>query len=75
MNPFVRIWKMGSGDPPLGPVHVSMNDHLIHRARDIPRVTLAGLGFRHAWPRTEGALGLRFACTVNGRRQISVSVW
>ena len=75
MTWFLRIWKTGGGPPPDGPVHVSMNDYLVHGARDIPRVALAGLRFRHAWPSTEGALGLWVANTPSGRRQISVSVW
>jgi hypothetical protein len=52
-----------------------MNDYLVHDARNIPRVVIAGLRLRHAWPRTEGALGLWTACTTSGRRQISVSIW
>jgi hypothetical protein len=52
-----------------------MNDYLIHRSRDVPRVAVAGLRFRRAWPRTRGALGLWVASTTDGRRQISVSVW
>jgi hypothetical protein len=58
-----------------GPVHVSMNDYLVHRVRDIPRVALAGLRFRRRWTRIDGALGLWFAALDGGRRQISVSVW
>jgi hypothetical protein len=52
-----------------------MNDYLIHRARDVPRVAAAGLRFRRDWPRIEGAVGLWVASTAGGRRQISVSVW
>jgi hypothetical protein len=58
-----------------GPVHVSMNDYLIHRARDVPRVGLQGLRLRAAWPRTPGALGLWVASSLGGRRQVSVSIW
>jgi hypothetical protein len=54
---------------------VSMNDYLIHRVRDIPRVAREGLRLRRRWPRTEGALGLWVASLRGGRRQISVSVW
>jgi hypothetical protein len=72
---FVRLWRAGSGTAPKGPVHVSMNDYLIHRARDVPRVAAAGLRFRRDWPRIEGAVGLWVASTADGRRQISVSVW
>lgn len=68
---FVRFWKTGVRRPLAGPVHVSMNDFWIHRARDIPRVALAGLQFRHAWPRTEGALGLWIAGPPSGRRHYS----
>lgn len=75
MTRFWRVWKTGTEAPPSGPVHVSMNDYLIHHVRDVPRVAIAGLRFRHAWPRTEGALGLWIASTSDGRRQISVSVW
>jgi hypothetical protein len=52
-----------------------MNDYLIHRFRVVPRVALAGLRLRRGWPTTRGALGLWFASTTDGRRQISVSVW
>ena len=72
---FTRIWKSGPGAAPAGPVHVSMNDYLIHRLRDIPRVAIAGLRLRRSWPATEGALGLWFASTGIGRRQVSVSIW
>jgi len=75
MTLFWHIWKSGTGPFPDGPVHVSMNDYLVHDVRDIPRVGIAGLRLRHAWPRTEGALGLWFAWRSSGRRQISVSVW
>jgi hypothetical protein len=72
---FLRLWKKGGGQVPEGPVHVSMNDFLIHKWVDVPRVALAGFRFRRAWPRTQGALGLWFAWTPTGRRQISISVW
>jgi hypothetical protein len=52
-----------------------MNDYLIRRVADIPRVAVAGLRFRRAWPDTEGALGLWVANSPSGRRQISVSIW
>lgn len=75
--PFLlnAIWKNGSLDPGYGPVHVSMNDYLIHRLRDVPRVAFEGLRLRRRWPRTEGALGLWFAAFRGGRRQVSISVW
>jgi hypothetical protein len=69
------ICKTGSLDPGSGPVHVSMNDYLIHRFRDVPRVAREGLRLRRRWPRTEGALGLWMASFRLGRRQVSVSVW
>jgi hypothetical protein len=69
------LWKAGAPEPPAGPVHVSMNDYLIHRFRDVPRVAREGLQLRRRWPRIEGALGLWFASQRFGRRQISVSVW
>ena len=69
------IWRDGAPTQHDGPVHVSMNDYLIHRVRDIPRVAWAGLRLRHRWPETEGALGLWFAVLGGGRRQVSVSVW
>jgi len=52
-----------------------MNDYLIFRARDIPRVAKEGTWFWWAWPRTEGALGLWVAGWRGGRRQVSISVW
>jgi hypothetical protein len=72
---FVRLWKEGSAPAGSTPVHVSMNDYLIHGVRDVPRVTRAGLRFRRAWPQTDGALGLWVASTPTGMRQISVSIW
>ena len=69
------IWKAGSPEPPAGPVHVSMNDYLIHRLRDIPRVAREGFRLRGNWPETEGALGLWFAAFRGGRRQVSISIW
>ena len=56
-------------------MHVSMNDYLIHRRSDIPRVAREGLRFRRRWPEIEGALGLWVASLNGGRRQVSVSVW
>ena len=75
MTVFIRIWKAGAAHVPEEPLHVSMNDFLIHRARDMPRVAIAGLRFRRAWPETEGAVGLWVAGDPSGRRQVSVSVW
>ena len=72
---LTAMWKEGSLQPGTGPVHVSMNDYLIHRVRDVPRVALEGLRLRRHWPRTEGALGLWFAVFRLGRRQVSISVW
>jgi hypothetical protein len=69
------IWKQGSMPAGAGPVHVSMNDYLIHRLRDVPRVAFEGLRLRRHWPETEGALGLWFATFGWGRRQVSISVW
>ena len=69
------IWKDGASEAVEGPVHVSMNDYLIHRARDIPRVAREGLRFRRRWPDTEGALGVWMAALRGGRRQVSISVW
>jgi hypothetical protein len=69
------IWKNGSLEPPAGPVHVSMNDYLIHRVRDIPRVAQEGMRLRRRWPETEGALGLWFAAVGSPKRQVSVSIW
>ena len=63
------IWKTGSLAPRSGPVHVSMNDYLIHRFRDVPRVARAGFRLRRRWHRTEGALGLWFASFRAGRRR------
>jgi heme-degrading monooxygenase HmoA len=72
---FWRAWTDGEPEVPEGRLHVSMNDYLVHRARDIPRVALAGRRFRRGWPTTPGALGLWVASSPGGRRQISVSVW
>jgi hypothetical protein len=72
---FVRLWKAGAGPVPSGPVYVSMNDYLVTRWPDIPRVALAGLRFRRDWPQADGALALWVASTPSGRRQISVSIW
>ena len=69
------LWKTGALEPGPGPVHVSMNDYLIHRFRDVPRVAREGLRLRRSWPRTEGALGLWVASFRGGRRQVSISVW
>jgi hypothetical protein len=69
------IWKLGSREPTAGAVHVSMNDYLIHRLRDIPRVAREGFRLRSNWPETEGALGLWFAAFKGGRRQVSISIW
>lgn len=69
------LWKTGARPPRTGPVHVSMNDYLIHRLRDVPRVAREGLRLRRLWPRTEGALGLWVASFRDGRRQVSISVW
>jgi hypothetical protein len=76
MSTFIRLWKTGTlPHDALGPVHVSMNDYLVHRLRDVPRVAAAGMRFRRAWPETEGALGLWFASSPSLLRQISVSIW
>lgn len=69
------IWKDGVPASAAEPVHVSMNDYLIHRLRDVPRVAWEGMRLRHRLPETDGALGLWFAAFANGRRQVSVSVW
>jgi len=69
------LWKDGPLAPGSGPVHVSMNDYLIHRLRDIPRVALEGMRLRRAWPETAGALGLWFLTLRGGRRQVSISIW
>jgi hypothetical protein len=52
-----------------------MNDYLIHRLRDVPRVACEGLRLRRRWPQTAGALGLWMASFKGGRRQVSISVW
>lgn len=72
-----HIWKDGdrAGWSGPGPVHVSMNDYLVHRRRDFLRVGRAGLRFRRHWRSTPGALGLWVAWSPTGRRQISVSIW
>jgi hypothetical protein len=69
------LWKTGSLEPGPGAVHVSMNDYLIHRLRDVPRVAIEGLRLRRRWPETPGALGLWMASFRGGRRQVSISVW
>jgi hypothetical protein len=75
MSRFLRLWREGTAPALDAPVHVSMNDYLIRRALDVPRVATAGLRFRRAWPDTDGALGLWVASTASGRRQVSVSIW
>lgn len=72
---LTAIWKHGSLEPGVGPVHVSMNDYLVHRLRDVPRVAWEGLRLRRRWPGTEGALGLWVASFEGVRRQVSISVW
>jgi hypothetical protein len=52
-----------------------MNDFLIHKLADVPRVAKEGMLFRYHWPDTPGALGLWVGAVGAGRRQISVSVW
>jgi hypothetical protein len=69
-----RLWKRGGTPIPEGAVHVSMNDYTVHRLRDVPAVWWNALQLRHAWPRTEGALGLWFYVP-SLRRSVSVSVW
>ena len=69
------LWKAGQPEPARGPVHVSMNDYLIHRLRDVPRVAREGLRRRRRWPEIDGALGLWRAAFRRGRRQVSISVW
>jgi hypothetical protein len=69
-----RIWKQGASVVD-GPVHVSMNDYLIHRWRDVPRVAVAGMRLRRRWPATQGTVGLWYASFSAGRRQVSVSIW
>ena len=69
------IWKAGRPNAARGAVHVSMNDYLIHRLRDVPRVAREGLRLRRRWPELEGALGLWMASFRFGRRQVSVSIW
>jgi hypothetical protein len=71
----LAVWKSGAPGPVLGPVHVSMNDYLIHRLRDVPRVAREGARLRSRWPETEGALGLWVAALRGGRRQVSISIW
>jgi len=74
--PFVlrRLWKSGTEPIADRPVYVSMNDYQVHRVVDVPSVWWDGLRLRHAWPRTEGALGLWFFMLPQ-RRSISVSIW
>jgi len=69
-----RLWKGGGTPVPQGPVHVSMNDYVVHRVADVPAVWWNALLLRQAWPRTEGALGLWF-CALDLRRSVSISVW
>jgi hypothetical protein len=52
-----------------------MNDYLIHRFRDVPRVARAGYGLAAYWPQVEGALGLWVAAFRGGFRQVSISIW
>jgi hypothetical protein len=75
LSRLTAMWKAGGLQPGSGPVHVSMNDYLVRRWRDIPKVALEGLRLRRRWPQTEGALGLWVASFRLGRRQVSVSIW
>jgi len=72
---LTALWQAGALQPGSGPVHVSMNDYLVRRWRDTPKVALAGLRLRRRWPQTQGALGLWVASFRWGRRQVSVSIW
>lgn len=70
------IWKEGQPGADVDqPVHVSMNDYLIRRLVDVPRVAREGMRLRSRWPETPGAVGLWFATFRLGRRQVSVSIW
>src|SRR5438128_1856235 len=70
----MRIWRKGSTTPLDGPVHVSMNDYMAHRLRDVPAVRYEALRFAARWPRTEGALGL-WVAAFGARQSVSISVW
>jgi heme-degrading monooxygenase HmoA len=67
-------WKAGpeAGD---GPVFVSVTDFRVRRYRDLPRVWLAGLRLRRAWPEMPGAVGMWLWAEPSKRRGGSVSVW
>jgi hypothetical protein len=67
-------WKAGpeAGE---GAVFVSVTDFRVRRYRDLPRVWLAGLRLRRAWPQMPGAVGLWLWAEPARRRGGSVSVW
>jgi hypothetical protein len=67
----MRMRSDGAPASHVGPVHVSMNDYLIHGFRDIPLVAREGMVLRHLWPETEGALGLWVGALRGGRRPAS----
>ena len=71
---FRRMWRSGTAEAPSGPVHVSMNDYVVHRMRDVPLVYYEAMRFAAAWPRTDGALGL-WVAALSPRQSVSVSVW
>jgi len=67
-------WKAGP-EPADGAVFVSVTDFRVRRYRDLPRVWLAGLRLRRAWPEMPGAVGLWLWAEPGRRRGGSVSVW
>jgi heme-degrading monooxygenase HmoA len=67
-------WKAGP-EPANGTVFVSVTDFRVNRYRDLPRVWLAGLKLRRAWPEMPGAVGLWLWAEPGRRRGGSVSVW
>jgi hypothetical protein len=51
-----------------------MNDYLIHRVGDVPRVAWEGMVLWWRWPNVPGALALCVAAFRAARRQVSISV-
>jgi hypothetical protein len=73
--PWNAIWSRGAEPPGTGAVYVSMNDYLIYRALDVPRVAAEGMRLWWGWPRVPGTLGLCVAIFKTARRHVSISVW
>lgn len=68
-------WKAGGALAPGSPVLVSVTEFTAHAARDLPRVHLAGLRLRRAWPDLPGAVGMWLWTAPSRLRCGSIAVW